>query len=91
MVSERFQQRIERLLDEADQAIARYDWEAVRQAAQAVLAIDPGNSDGLTFLATVERALGLAPRGLVPPKRLRLVNVRTTWKGVARESVYAKP
>ena len=57
MASERFQRRIERLLDEADEAIARYDWEAVRQAAQAVLAIDPDNSDGLTFLTTVERAL----------------------------------
>ena len=52
MASERFQRRIERLLDEADEAIARYDWEAVRQAAQAVLAIDPDNSDGQTFLAT---------------------------------------
>ena len=61
MASERFQRRIERLLDEADEAIARYDWEAVRQAAQAVLAIDPDISDGLTFLATVERALAGTP------------------------------
>ncbi len=61
MASERFQRRIERLLDEADEAIARYDWEAVRQAAQAVLAIDPDNSDGQTFLATVERALAGTP------------------------------
>ena len=57
MASERFQRRIERLLDEADEALARYDWEAVRQAAQSVLAIDPENGDGLTFLVTVERAL----------------------------------
>ena len=57
MASERFQRRIERLLDEADEALAKYDWEAVRQAAVVVLAIDPDNSDGLTFLATVERAL----------------------------------
>ena len=69
-----------RLLDEADQAIARYDWEAVLQAAQAVLAIDPENGDGLAFLATVERALGLAPRGLVPPSRLRVANVRRPGK-----------
>ena len=61
MASERFQRRIERLLDEADEAIARYDWEAVRQAALAVLAIDPDNSDGLTFLSTVERALARTP------------------------------
>ena len=80
MVSDRFQQRVERLLDEADQAISRYDWEAVRQAAQAVLAIEPENSDRLTFLATVERILGLAPRELVPPSRSRLVNVRRPGK-----------
>ena len=47
MVSERFQRRVERLLDEADEAIAKYNWEAVLQAAQAVLAIDPENGDGL--------------------------------------------
>ena len=51
MASDRFQRRIERLLDEADEAISRYDWEAVRQAALAVLAIDPDNADGQTFLA----------------------------------------
>ena len=57
MASDRFRRAIDSLLDEAEQAISRYDWEAVRQAAQAVLAIDPENADGLTFLATVERAL----------------------------------
>ena len=91
MVIERFQRRAERLSDEADQAITRYGWEAVRQAARAGLAIDSENSDGLAFLATVERALGLAPRGLVPLSRLTQVNVRTNWKEVARESVDAKP
>ena len=61
MASERFQRHVERLLEEADDAISRYDWEAVRQAAQAVLAIDPENSDGLTFLATAEQAMGGSP------------------------------
>ena len=51
MATERLQRRIEQFLDEADEAVARYDWEAVRQAAQAVLAIDPDNSEGLTSLA----------------------------------------
>ena len=91
MVSERFQRRVERLLDEADQAIARYGWEAVRHAARAGFAIDSENSDGLAFLATVERALGLAPRGLVQLSRLTQVNVRTTWQEVARESIDTKP
>ena len=60
MASDRLQWRLERLLDEADEAISRYDWEAVRHAAHAVLAIDPENSDGLAFLATAERALATA-------------------------------
>ena len=57
MASERVQRRIELLLDEADAAISRYDWEAVLNAAQAVLAIAPENGDAATFLAAAERAL----------------------------------
>ena len=57
MVSERVQRQIERLLDEAEEAIARYDWEAVRQAAQAVIRLDPENSDALAYLAAAERDL----------------------------------
>ena len=62
MASDRRQRRIERLLDEAEEAVTRYDWEAVREAAQAVLAFDPGNSDAQELLAGAERALsGSAP------------------------------
>ncbi len=66
MASERFQRRIERLLDEADEAISQFDWERVRQCAQAVLAIDPGNADGLTFLTTAERAISGSSAPLPP-------------------------
>ena len=45
MASDRVQRQIDRLLDEAEQAISRYDWDVVRQAADAVLAIAPDNSD----------------------------------------------
>ena len=58
MASERVQRQIDRLLDEAEQAISRYDWNAVRRAADAVLAIAPGNNDATTFLAAAGRALG---------------------------------
>ena len=58
MASERVQRQIDRLLDEAEEAISRYDWEAVRQAGHAVLAIDPANADALTYLASADRALG---------------------------------
>ncbi|MCH7606547.1 MAG: protein kinase, partial [Chloroflexi bacterium] len=56
MASDRRRLRIERLLDEAEAAVSRYDWEAVREAAQAVLAFDPDNSDALDLLSGAERA-----------------------------------
>ncbi len=61
MASDRIRRRIERLLDEADEAVARFDWSAVRLSAEAVLALDPENSDALAFLAGAERALGDQP------------------------------
>ena len=57
MDSEGLHRRIDRLLDEADDAISKYDWEAVRRDAHAFLAIDPEHSEGLAFLATAEREL----------------------------------
>ena len=36
MASEGIQRRIDSLLDEADAAVSKYEWEAVREAAQAV-------------------------------------------------------
>ena len=62
MASEGLQRRIDRLLDEADDAISKYDWEAVSRDAHAFLAIDPEHSEGLALLATAELALAtLAP------------------------------
>jgi serine/threonine protein kinase len=60
MASERLQRQIDRLLDEAEEAISRFDWDALFQRAQAVLAMDPENRDALAFLATAERALATA-------------------------------
>ena len=45
MPSERIQQHIDRLLGEADEALAKLDWEAVGKCASAVLAFDPNNQD----------------------------------------------
>src|SRR5437764_985945 len=56
MPSERIQRRIERMLDEADEAVGHKDWVAVHENAQAVLALDPDNADARTYLAAVERA-----------------------------------
>ena len=45
MANERLQRHIERLLDEADQAIIQRQWDVVREGAQDILAIDPESSD----------------------------------------------
>lgn len=56
--SERVQRRIDRLLDQAEEAVDARDWESARDAADAVLAADPTNEDAQTFLAMAERRLG---------------------------------
>ena len=56
MASERVQRRIDRLLDQIEEAVDQLDWEVVLARAHAVLAIDPQNQDALTFLAAGERA-----------------------------------
>ena len=64
MVSERIQRQVERLLDEAEGAIANLDWEAVNRYVLAVLVLDPENVDGIAILAAANRALGLADSSL---------------------------
>ena len=58
MASDRVQRRIERLLDQVEEAIDQLDWEEVRGRAQAILRLDPDNSDALSYLAAAERDTG---------------------------------
>ncbi|MCI0800086.1 MAG: hypothetical protein J4O06_15010, partial [Chloroflexi bacterium] len=58
MASDRFQRRIDRLFDQIDEAVDQLNWAVVRDRAQAVLTLDPGNADAINFLAAAERALG---------------------------------
>ncbi|MCH8230672.1 MAG: serine/threonine-protein kinase PknK, partial [Chloroflexi bacterium] len=51
MPSERVQRRIDRLLDEAEAAADNGDWQAVRDSAQRVLAVDHDNRDAHSFIA----------------------------------------
>ena len=67
MTTERLQRRIEQFLDQADEAMARLDWQTVVDRAQAVLAMDPGNADATAYLATADRGLGAAQVGPAPP------------------------
>jgi len=55
MPSERVQRQIDRLLDEAEEAISSQDWAAVAERAQAALRLDPENADALSYLAAAER------------------------------------
>ena len=62
MASERIQRQIERLLDDAEEAVARRDWQAVLDTAQHVLTIDPDNVDAQAFATIAERGLKASPR-----------------------------
>ena len=57
MVSERFQRRIYRILEQLEDAADRRDWPAVRQGALDLLVFDPVNEDAKIFLAAAQRAL----------------------------------
>lgn len=58
MASEPVQRQTDRLLDEAEPAIAEHLWSLARDRAQSVLAIDPENSDAIRYLAAAKRGVG---------------------------------
>ena len=58
MASDRLQRQIDRLLDEAEEAITNEDWSTVGSRARAVLRLDPENTDALSYLAAAERDAG---------------------------------
>ena len=62
MASERIQRRIDRLMDQIEEAMDQLNWESVRDCSQAVLALDEENRDAAAFLASAERALGASTR-----------------------------
>jgi len=66
MPSERVQRRIDRLLDDAEQAMDQRDWTLEQSLAREVLSLDPENGDGATFLAAAERML---PSGAAAAER----------------------
>ncbi len=55
MASERVQRRIDRLLDQAEEAMDSLNWDAVRDYAHAVLGLDPTNSDALAYIDSAQR------------------------------------
>ena len=57
MPSERVQRRIERLLDQAEEAVDNRDWAAVQEISEAVLVADAQNEDAKIFSAMAEKSL----------------------------------
>ena len=57
MASERIQRRLERLLDQLDEAESQGNWESVRALAQDVLEIDPDNTEAAAYLRAADRRL----------------------------------
>jgi class 3 adenylate cyclase len=68
VTSDRVQRQIDRLLTEAEAAMAQGDWEVVRLRAEAVLRLQPGDEDALTYLgaAVPESADNGASHGGMP-------------------------
>jgi len=68
MPSERILRRIERLLDQIDQAEAQSEWQSVHSLAQDVLEVDPDNGEAAAYLHSAERRLGVAPEATGIPR-----------------------
>jgi hypothetical protein len=58
MPSERVQRQIDRLLDEAEQAITQSDWALVTARCPQMLALDRETGDAHAYLAAAARAMG---------------------------------
>jgi len=61
MASERMQRRLERLLDQLDEAESQGNWESVRALAQDALEIDPDNTEAVAYLRSSDRRLDAVP------------------------------
>ena len=58
MHSERVQRHVNRLLDEAEEALRQRDWATVSDRVEIVLALDPDNEDGRALLGAASEASG---------------------------------
>ncbi len=69
MASERVQRRIDRLLDQAEEAMDSLNWDAVRDYAQAVLGLDPANTDALAYIDSAQRVQDNQPAAVTAEPR----------------------
>ena len=61
MASERIQRRVERLLDQIDEAESSGNWELVSTLAHDILDVDAENREATAYLAAARRRLIDAP------------------------------
>jgi serine/threonine protein kinase/tetratricopeptide (TPR) repeat protein len=64
MPSEFIQRQIDRLLEQASEALQKFDWPTVHNSAATVLGLDPDNADAKTLLALADGQAGAATPGL---------------------------
>jgi len=57
MLSDRVQRHIDRLLDEADEAIALQQWEDLRATCETLLSLDPDNADAARYMKLANDSL----------------------------------
>jgi len=81
----RFRRQIERLLDEAEEAMRRLDWSTVRDRGEAVLALEPENADALAYRSAAQEKLAAMPRFAARYRSMRsaLPGARKTLMGFA--------
>jgi hypothetical protein len=85
MVSERVQRQIDRLLDEAEAAMAELHWDVVMQRSQAALALQPENPDANTYLEAANKALDNGTASVQPAES------SATAKAVSEVAPTAEP
>ena len=70
MTIERIKRRIERLLDQVEQAADSKNWQEVHDLSRETLALDRGNADAVAFLEMAPKTcLGSQPRQPPPERR----------------------
>jgi len=57
MLSDRVQRQVDRLLDQAEEAIALRQWEDLRATCETLLSLDPDNSDAARYLVLANDSL----------------------------------
>ena len=58
MTSSFLERQVQRLLSQAEEALDKGNWTAVREAGAKILALDPANADAPALVAAADRALG---------------------------------